>query len=272
MFIVWGKKIVRRKLGHVADFCPICRTTRAFKLVRVGSAGHVYYISSGEGELLGHERACTECGTTLRADPSTYASVAKARTPLPELIAQTYPSIQDALSERFALESRVAVDLHSLSVDERGALIREPFMVLSGKVEERFSTTHIDKEMALAIVAALVLLIVGPASLHGLMPGEEGSLFLIFGILGLGLVVWQGIQSGRRFMQKAVLPLLARALHPLRPTEAELDSMCSALRVHGHKLGRRMRTADLMSHLARCEPEVAPAGIAAAVTRPGVMS
>jgi len=268
MFIVWGKKIVRRKLGHVADFCPICRTTTDFTLVRVGSAGHVYYISAGEGELVGHERGCNTCGTTLRANPSTYTGVGKARTPLPELIAKTHAGIQDTLGERLALEARIAGDLHSLSTEERGALIREPFMVMSAKVEERFSTTHIDKEMTLAIVAALALLIVGPASLHGLMPNEEGALFLTFAGLGLALVIWQGIQSGQRFMHKAVLPQLARALHPLRPTEAELEGMRSALRVHGHKLGRRLRTADLLAHLARCKPAAMPAGLAATGSRP----
>lgn len=261
MFIVWGRKIVRRKLGQVADFCPICRKTTAFTLVRVGSAGHVYYISSGEGELVGHERACTECGTTLRAEPATYAGVGKARTPLAELVAQTYPGIDDARSERFALEARIAGDLQSLSADERGALIREPFMVLSGKVEEHFSTTHLDKEMLLAIVAALVLLVVGPASLHGLMPEEEGTLFLVFGLIGLALVVWQGIQSGQRFMRKAILPQLARALHPLRPTQGELDEVRSALRTHGHKLGRRLRTEDLMAQLERRESRTRSASL-----------
>jgi hypothetical protein len=257
MFIVWGNKIVRRTLGRVADFCPICRSTRAFKLIRVGSAGHVYYISAGEGELVGHERRCTTCGTTLRATASTYADVGKPRTPLPELIAQTHPRLEASLAERLALEARIADDLASLSSDERSALVREPFLIMSGKVEDHFSATRIDTPMALSIVAALALLIIGPLSLHGLMPNEEGTLLIIFGLLGLALVVWQGIQAGHRFMDRAVLPQLARALQPLRPTEAEVDAMQAALRTHGHKLGRRLRTADLMAHLARCEPRPA---------------
>jgi hypothetical protein len=36
MFVVWGKKRVRKKIGHVADFCPMCRTAQPFALVRVG--------------------------------------------------------------------------------------------------------------------------------------------------------------------------------------------------------------------------------------------
>jgi len=47
MFIVWGKKIVYRKLGFVADFCPICRGPRAFELKRVGSASHLV-IADGD--------------------------------------------------------------------------------------------------------------------------------------------------------------------------------------------------------------------------------
>src|SRR5258706_9118781 len=44
MFIIWGKKRVTKSLGYVADFCPLCRDVRTFELVRVGLAGHIYYL------------------------------------------------------------------------------------------------------------------------------------------------------------------------------------------------------------------------------------
>ena len=75
MFIVWGRKLVYRKLGHVADFCPICRKPRPFALQRIGSAGHVYYVSVSQGELVGFERTCLKCHTVYNAEPTHYAKV-----------------------------------------------------------------------------------------------------------------------------------------------------------------------------------------------------
>ena len=255
MFIVWGKKIVRRGCGFVADFCPICRTARPFSIERVGSASHVYYLSFGEGDLLGHERTCTECRTPMRAEPSNYLAMAKKRLPLPQLVAQTFPNLREAQHQRFALEARIRTDLGSLSRDDRTALIHGPFLLLSPKLDRRFERTHIDLPLAAAIGAGLGLLITGPALLHRAFPDQEGALFLTFGLLGLALIVWAGIQSGRRFVRTEVLPQLVRALHPLKPDEREVQQALTALRTHGHRIGRRVKAADVMAGLASHRPE-----------------
>ena len=44
MFIIWGTKIVERKLGYVADFCSICRGARPFTVFKVVQVGHLYYL------------------------------------------------------------------------------------------------------------------------------------------------------------------------------------------------------------------------------------
>jgi hypothetical protein len=41
--IIWGTKRTLNKLGYVADFCPLCRQSRAFSVSRVGKVGHFYY-------------------------------------------------------------------------------------------------------------------------------------------------------------------------------------------------------------------------------------
>jgi len=76
-FIVWGKKRVTRNLGYVADFCPLCREPKPFLLQRIGMAGHVYYISAGEGELVGFHRTCQTCKTAFTADPHKIGSKLK---------------------------------------------------------------------------------------------------------------------------------------------------------------------------------------------------
>jgi hypothetical protein len=249
MFIVWGKKLVYRKVGFVADFCPICRVARPFELKRVGSAGHVYYISAGEGELVGFERHCQECKTSLRAEPTDYASVSKNELPLSELIQRTFPNLAQALKDRLALEERVQRHPESLSLEERHALIRNPFLLLSPKVEKRFAATHIDKEIGLSIVGAICLLVVGPGVAHALAPDQAELSVLLFIVLGLALVAWQITASGGRFMRREVVPVLAASLRPLRPTEPEISSVLSELKQLRHKMASKLKPADLLAQL-----------------------
>ena len=250
MFIVWGKKLVYRKVGYVADFCPICRTPKPFELKRVGSAGHVYYISSGEGELVGYERTCQECGTSFPAEPTAYASVCKRSAPLAELTQQTFPNMDQVLRERLALEEKVQRAPSSLSPQERHALIRSPFLLLSPKVERRFASTHLDKEIGLSMVAAIALLIVGPALAHAVVPDAAEMSVLFFIVSGVSLVTWQVVASGRRFMKRHVVPVLATSLRPLEPTEGELKSVLAELKQLRHKMATKLKLVDLQAHLS----------------------
>lgn len=249
MFIFWGRKIVRRSLGYVADFCPICRTQTPFELQRIGSAGHIYYISVGEGSLVGHELLCKECGNSVGIDPARYASVSKSFKSLQELEALTFPAYENVLKERLELERRVQTDLSSLSLEERHALIRSPFLFMSPKVEKRFASTHIDKEVGLSIAATLGLLLFGPGMVSAIAPDQKEVSVLVFLVLGALLVVWQGLKSGSRFFQRQIVPSLAKSLAPLSPTEKELKAVLDELRQVGHKIGKKFSVADLVEHL-----------------------
>jgi len=250
MFIIWGKKLVYRKLGHVADFCPICRAPRPFALRRVGSAGHVYYISSGQGELVGYERTCQECGTALQAEPTTYASIAQNTVPLAELTRQTFPNLDQVLEARLALEEKVRHAPSSLSQEERHALIRSPFLILSPMVEKRFASTHIDKEIGLALIGALVLLIIGPVLGHVVAPDSEEAVLLTSLSMGFLMVLWQGIGAGKRFMRRRIMPVLAKCLFPLQPSDEELKSVLAELKQLRHKMGSKLKLADLRAQLS----------------------
>lgn len=250
MFIVWGKKTVYRRLGYVADFCTTCRCSRSFAVQRVGMASHVYYITAGEGALVGFDRTCEECHTPYQADPNSYKSIAKKRGSVESLIRETFPNIADVWSERIALEARVRSEASSLAPEERVALIREPFLRLSPKVEARFASTHLDKEVGFAALGAIALLIASPAFAKAFMPDQAEPIFLTSLSLGVLLVVWQIAVSGQRYLRKQILPTLAIALKPLSPSESELKSILSELKAHGHKIGAKLRANDVWSSLA----------------------
>ncbi|WP_323502366.1 hypothetical protein [Variovorax sp. RTB1] len=251
MFIVWGRKIVRRTLGYVADFCPICRAPTSFELQRVGSAGHIYYISAGEGALVGFERRCTTCKTAFHAEPSTYASVASAVLPLPELVAQTFPGLYEAQKARLELEAQVRHSPFSLSPEDRRVLIRNPFLLLSPTVEKRYSATHLDLEIGLAILGAFILVMAGASAVIAMALEYEGAALLVLVALGFAMVGWQFNQSGPRFMRRQVIPVLATTLMPLKPTTAELQTVIDELKRLRHKIGSKLRLTDLTAEIEK---------------------
>lgn len=250
MFIIWGKKLVYRKLGFVADFCPICRSIAAFAVKRVGLAGHVYYISMSEGELAGFERTCQTCATCFGTDTAKYREIASTLASLPELQAQTFPDIAVVLHDRLELEERLAKAPLLLSSEDRRSLILDTFLLLSPKVEKRYASTTIDMGVGLALLAAIVLMIAGPAVLLSMSPdADPGIPLLVCVVLGLGLVVWQIVVAKSRFMTREIVPLLVKALRPLKPAQGELQAATAELRAAGHKIGAKLKLPELAAKL-----------------------
>jgi hypothetical protein len=252
MFIIWGRKITRRRAGYVADYCPICRAQQTFELQGVRSARHVYYVSLGSGQLLGYERKCDQCGTAFKANSAAYASVSRARLPLEELKRTTYPNLDTATKEQAALEERIR--RQRLTPAERQALIKAPFIFLSAKVERRFAATHLDKESAIALGAAVGLLTVAPIIGRWLLPDSPGTLFLIVLAAGVSLVVWQLIASGARYMQREIVPVLTKSLKPLHPTQEEIEAVLAELRRVKQKIGRKLSASALVDGIQAATP------------------
>ncbi|WP_028102805.1 hypothetical protein [Pseudoduganella violaceinigra] len=246
MFIVWGRKITRRPAGFVADYCGICREPKRFRLSRLGSVGHVYYISVGEGKLVGYERTCMSCGTFSPAAVSDYRKIAKTALPLETLKQETCPGLDAAMAERRALDERVKTAPHLLSPNERLGLIRSPFNLLSPKVEKRFASTNLDGGVVGAIAGAIGLMIVCPAVGAAISTEGAGPAMVIGMGLGLALIIWQFIAAGQRFMRKEILPPLAKALAPLKPSEAEIEQALRDFRKAGHKIGGKLKAAEIL--------------------------
>jgi hypothetical protein len=246
MFFViwWGRKVKRIPVGHVADFCPICRAQKAFALIHVGMVNHVYSVSTGTSELVGYERVCTDCATAIPTDITRYSSIAPKAAPLSELKGRTFPKLDAAVNDLLAAQQKTA----------RPALIKEPFLLLSPKVEQRFAQTQIGPGVGLAIVAAVLLLLVAAPRFieSAVLPSvSPEAVFGGFAVLGIALVVWQLIASGSRFMRREIVPVLALALTPLRPTQHELDVALEELKVVKQKIGRKVSAPDLLEQIQK---------------------
>jgi len=228
--IIWGTKIVRKRLGYVADFCPIDREPTAFRLTRVGEASHLYYLSIGSGKLIGHEICCEVCGVTIEAELDRYASISKRPTELLELLGQTFPNLTEVYRERLELEQRMGSG--ELTSIERRDLIREPFMLLNSLLEARGSETSFDWQSGMGCLALFVV----PALLYGLLstvaPTLQATGMIVLVVAGLMLVwsLYLVFTEVGRYMRREIYPRLASALVPLDPDLGELKETLGYLR------------------------------------------
>jgi hypothetical protein len=249
MFFIWGTKVVRKRIGFVADFCPICRAPQPFKLNRVGAASHVYYVSLGSGKLIGHEIQCLTCGTALKTDPRKYAAHSKKECAINELLELTFPNLRETYKAELALEEKVKADPLSLAPEERREQLFTPFILVSPKVEKRFASTHIDKETCMVLLGAIILAIFTPKYAESLFGIDSGAVAL--SILGVGFIlfIFQLAISGRRYIRKQIIPVVAKGLSPIRPSQEELNATLAELKQIGHKVGKKIKLSDLWAEV-----------------------
>lgn len=175
--------------------------------------------------------------------------MAKKQAPLPELVAQTFPDFQTAWADRLALEEQVWSSPMLVPAEQRKSLLLESFLALSPKVEKRFASTQLDKEVGFAVLGTIGLLVALPALTRAVAPDQaEAALLVALGI-GIVLVIWQIAVSGRRFMRRDVVPVLVKSLNPLRPRKEEIAGILAELKSHGHKMGAKLKLADLLQGL-----------------------
>lgn len=255
MFIFWGTQTVYRKLGHVADFCPICRSQQAFTLRRIGSAGHLYFISLGQGKLVGHDITCHNCQTTFETNPTHYSHVTSQRPfSLAQLAQQTFPDFQSVYAERLELEQAIRFNPWGLSAADRHRLLREPFLLLSPKLEQRASFFRLDWPNALTLLA----LVLGPILLlqlaQKLQVPEAATTWLVLAAVSGILIAWYHFTNSARFVQRHLLPQLALTLSPLRPRQDEIETVLKELKQKGFRMGKKIKAPALMQALHNARP------------------
>jgi hypothetical protein len=254
VFIVWGTKIKRRKLGRVADFCPICRKTRAHTLRRIGGAGHVYYISFGQGKLLGHEVECETCHMHHEADIRDYATV--SQDPIADvdgLLTETFPNFQEFYATRLAIEQRIAAG--TLQGADRTDMLREPFFRLDSMLELNRAEPE---SSPLGKKVGWITLLVGmafclAAFLRPSTPSDfyRSLLAALLILLGVGIVASLVLLATRHpwYMSNRLRPQLLRALLPLAPTLPELEETLDFCKQSGLRIGKKIRPQKLQSWL-----------------------
>lgn len=140
--LVYGTRIKYKKLGYVADFCALCCEVRQFSIERVGAAGHLYYVSFGEGKLVEYRRVCLHCHTQYQADTHDYRTLAPAPGPVAALQQETFHNLEQARRHELELARQVRADPHALPFDVRMRMLAQPFLILSMRLEQRSSLSQ----------------------------------------------------------------------------------------------------------------------------------
>ena len=258
MFIVWGKTIKRRKQGFVADYCAVCRDLRTFQVNRVGSASHVYYISFGQGELVGFERVCGVCSTPVEADTTRNPDMARTSRPATDLISETFPNYYTVYREAIERDRKLRDTPSLLTPDERRTRMREPFMLIAPIAQQKLSSTRVDWRVALAIFSFpfVFMAVAGAAKLFTADGGEPSEAFILTGFgIWLAYVIYEVYMASRRYLLKHAVPPLAASLVPLKPSVAEVAAIVDEFKRAKLKLGR-MRAQDLLDHIEQLRTAV----------------
>ncbi|NHZ92949.1 hypothetical protein F2P45_28655 [Massilia sp. CCM 8733] len=249
MIVISGRKNVYRKLGYVADFCPICRSVQAFLVRRIGRASHLYFISLGKGDLAGFDRICQSCLTPFPTESKKYTQILKNPAPLAELRASTFPNLEEVWQERLALEARVSNAPLLLSAEERRELILSPFLLLVPKVERCYNSAVMDKQAGYTILGAVLATLAGWAVAGALFPGSGYKLALGIFVIGYSLSLWQILAAKTRRVTREVVPAIARGLRPLAPSEREVRDAFATVSAAGHKMGAKLELSQLLALL-----------------------
>jgi hypothetical protein len=234
----------------VADFCPICREVRMFQLVRVGLASHVYYVSFGEGQLVGHIIRCCESGVNLSVNPTRYVKTeTDSRVNLEALIRGSFPNLREVQAARLELEAKIKRTRSALSGDEYRRFLMEPFSLLNPQVEQGFAkSTEMDRQSGIGCLGTLVIgaaLFFGSLKFSGPVQDKILLAALIFVTIGTIYTFVQMHLGPGRFFRAKTLPLLLKSLKPLQPTRQDLADCIERCKTLGLRIGKMARVDEL---------------------------
>lgn len=251
--LIHGTKFRERKLGWVAEFCPICRTVRACRFIRIGLVHHIYFVGFGSGTLIGFQAECSECKTRISTEENRYRLIEKKNpADLAALTAASFPNLPEILGERLTVEKQLRDAPDTITAELRRTMIAEPFSVLNPEVESRHRQTEFDKPAA---VGCLGTVIVVAAGVFGFtyVPKEwddvAGITLLTLAAIGIIYTIVQLCLVNRRYYRRLTLPRLVRALRPLKPEAGELEAAILRCREVGMRIGKQTKAADILRQL-----------------------
>jgi hypothetical protein len=240
MLIIFGTRVTKKPLGHVAEYCRFCHAIQPCMVTAIRSHTHLYYIPISRQTVQGHLVECVECRRMLGTGVSSYAGFEAKRLDVETLIETTNPKVEQAMLEQLELEERVASGTGTPA--DRYRLLLQPFLDIAPEFEARCAQVHVDWRsgmlIALWIVLPWWLVIAGIGSSSAMLY----SGLALAGVLGVA-VLWSLATDPRRFLERRHRRFIGESLVEIEPTVEELTQVLASLRGQGLKLGKRVKPA-----------------------------
>ncbi len=253
--IIHGTRIRRRSRGLIAEFCPICREIRLFRVTDLSRYRHVYWIPVTPGTPVSRELQCEGCGTALmeRIDDQT-SPIPRTSANVIHVLAQTRPHRIESVRERLALEQRLVEG--SATPAERIHLLIEPLILLSPVTDIRGRQSASESLTSIVILIWIVSIFgiaitwsggQGPAS----MTSHSGSQVFWIRVASMASCVVFGLWSiervlrhKRRFSMRFAIEPVVTAYAAILPTREEIDCALQAARGSVHNVVAKGLTTD----------------------------
>jgi uncharacterized membrane protein len=252
--IVYGTYRTETVDGFVADFCPVCRDIQPFQVIGIGDASHLFLISLSSGQFAGRMIRCAQCGTGRTYTQARYITMMGEICEKSALIERTNPTVRAEFAERLALEERLRTSAAKLSAQEREMLLLEPFRELELEIEQLDKGTLKQKQASMWGMSAMCAVIGLAGASVRFQEAKVGW------VVGAGIVTFLGVWAGilihneLRGMKRRIMPSLARALRPLRPTKEELQSILARCRAARLCAGKKVKLDSLWTALQAGAP------------------
>lgn len=192
----------------------------------------------------------------MEATLSQYSSIEKKRPSGNETLEKaTFPHARLFHAERLELVRILTKSPLTLPPTYRATLLFEQLMYANPTVEHRYANnTDLDKQSGIGCAGTLLLSGLLFYAFYQVTHGIDSNLLSFSFAAVLLAFAYTVIQLGlgpRRHLQAKVVPRLARAMKPLRPTQAELAAGLDKCRAARMKIGHELTVEELWAELVR---------------------
>lgn len=252
MFLLSGTRTSEKKLGYIADFCPTCQSIRTFQLNRMGVGDHVYFVSLGCSQVLGHSGVCQDCKISMSVNALCYSGLSKVPGHDPEsLITATFPNVREIHAGRLAL-ARLLFE-GKLKSAERDVMLADLWQSFAVYAEEKAGKGIVlGGRAGWGIVFTVGAVLLLSLSTILLPPASHETLFFAAGLALVAGVVYSIVQialnPGR--VSREIQAALALRLKPFDVSREEIVDYMGRLKRAGYKLGNKIKPDFLMSEIA----------------------
>jgi len=237
--IIWGRRVIRRRLGRVAAFCPLRRELREFEAWDIRKVVHLYFIPMGRGQRT-HIQLRDPDGRALlgvTGDPfQRFVTTRDPMTPL-ELAQITCPGAIDATHDAIERDD-AAASAPEMSDERLGALLER---IRASEYAYVLGTRSGSSESISAVLAFVTIGLLAT----GFVAWHQGSSWwawlLVPGVALLPAVVYRAVVTSKRSGWTRIEAMVVESLATLAPSTGEVHAAVALAKQGGLRVAGAIR-------------------------------